>query len=144
MPISETGTATLGISVARTLRRNRNTTRITSTIEIISVRSTSCTDARIVVVRSSTIVKSIAAGIEAFSEGSAARMRSTVSMMFAPGCRKMISRIAGFPFTKPAARMFSHRIHDVGDVGKLDRRAVVVAHDQRLVIVGLAGADRWR
>ena len=30
VPISDTGTATLGISVARPLRRNRNTTRITS------------------------------------------------------------------------------------------------------------------
>jgi len=38
VPMSEIGTATLGISVARALRRNRNTTRMTSTIEIISVR----------------------------------------------------------------------------------------------------------
>ena len=52
VPISDTGTATLGISVARPLRRNRNTTRITSTTEIASVRSTSRSEARIVVVRS--------------------------------------------------------------------------------------------
>ncbi len=34
VPISETGTARLGISVARPLRRNRKTTRITSATEI--------------------------------------------------------------------------------------------------------------
>ncbi len=34
VPTSETGTATLGISVARPSRRNTNTTRITSTTEI--------------------------------------------------------------------------------------------------------------
>ena len=76
-------------------------------MEISSVRSTSFTDARIVVVRSSTTVKSIAAGMEAFSEGSASRMRSTVSMMLAPGWRKIISNTHGLPFMNPAARMFS-------------------------------------
>ena len=44
----------LGMNVAQQLRRNRNTTRITRPIEISSVNSTSCTDARIVVVRSIT------------------------------------------------------------------------------------------
>ncbi len=52
MPISEIGTATLGMSVERTLRRNTNTTRITSTIEMPSVISTSRTEARIVRVAS--------------------------------------------------------------------------------------------
>ena len=37
VPISDTGTATLGISVARQSRRNANTTQITSPIEISSV-----------------------------------------------------------------------------------------------------------
>ena len=62
MPISDTGTATLGMNVARTLRRKRNTTRITSTIEIISVNCTSCSEARMVVVRSMATVRSIAGG----------------------------------------------------------------------------------
>ena len=107
VPIKETGTATLGIRVARTLRRKRKTTRITSPIDMASVRSTSLTDARMVVVRSSMMVKSMAAGMEAFKEGMEARMRSTVSMILAPGCRKMINKIPGLPFTKPAARIFS-------------------------------------
>src|SRR6202046_3157565 len=98
VPIKEAGTATLGMKVARTLRRKRKTTKITSPMDIASVRSTSLTDARIVVVRSSITVKSIAAGIEAFKDGMAARMRSTVSMMLAPGCREIINKMAGLPF----------------------------------------------
>ena len=70
VPISDTGTATLGMRVACPLRRNRNTTRITNPTEISSVRSTSRTEARMVVVRSSITVKSMPAGMEAFSEGS--------------------------------------------------------------------------
>ena len=54
VPTSETGTATLGMSVARGLRRNRNTTRMTSPMEMASVISTSCTEARMVVLRSMT------------------------------------------------------------------------------------------
>src|ERR1700734_3681800 len=67
--IKETGTATLGIRVARTLRRKRKTTRITRPMDMASVRSTSLTEARMVVVRSSIIVKSMAAGIDAFNDG---------------------------------------------------------------------------
>ena len=52
VPISDTGTATLGINVARTLRRNAKTTRTTRMIAMISVRSTSCSEVRIVIVRS--------------------------------------------------------------------------------------------
>ena len=54
VPINDRGTAMLGIMVARTVRRNANTTRITRTTEISSVISMSCTEARIVVVRSIT------------------------------------------------------------------------------------------
>jgi hypothetical protein len=56
-----------------------------------SVRSTSFTEARMVVVRSSTTVVSMPSGIDALIDGSCARMRSTVSMMLAPGWRKMIT-----------------------------------------------------
>ncbi|MNC94847.1 hypothetical protein D3C83_118130 [compost metagenome] len=73
--------------VARALRRNRNTTRITSPTEIASVRSTSFKEARMVVVRSSTTERSMALGIEARSSGSSSCTASAVSMMLAPGWR---------------------------------------------------------
>ncbi len=51
-PISDTGTATAGISVARPERRKMNTTRITSPMAIASDCSTSASDARMVGERS--------------------------------------------------------------------------------------------
>jgi len=72
--MSETGTATLGISVARTLRRKANTTRITSATEIRSVRSTSRSEARIGGVRSSVTVRLMPPGMAASSCGSSSRM----------------------------------------------------------------------
>ena len=104
VPISETGTATAGISVAGILRRKRNTTRITSTTEMISVLSISCTEALIVSVRSRIVKMCMPAGIEACSEGIAALIASTVVMMLAPGCRKMIKSTDGLPFRYPACR----------------------------------------
>ncbi len=68
----ESGTDTLGISVARKLRKNTNTTNTTSTIESSNVRSVSVTEARIVVVRSMTTLTSIAGEIDARSNGSCA------------------------------------------------------------------------
>src|ERR1700722_11742158 len=63
-PTSESGTAMLGITVARTVRRNTKTTRITSTIEISSVDSMSLTEARTVSVRSETTASLMAGEIE--------------------------------------------------------------------------------
>ena len=107
VPMSETGTATLGMKVERTLRRKRNTTRITSEIEIARVISTSRTDARIVLVASIDTASFIVGGMDACICGRIARMRSTVWMMFAPGWRKMMMMIAGLPLERPAVRMSS-------------------------------------
>src|ERR1700679_2100932 len=97
VPTSETGTATLGIMVARTFLRKKKTTNTTRMTERTSERSTSLRLARMVVVRSKTLVISMADGMVAFSDGTAALMRSTVSIMFAPGWRKMIMVTEGLP-----------------------------------------------
>ena len=60
-----------------------------------------------VCVRSMIDVTWIDGGIEASSRGSAALMRSTVSMTLAPGCLKMISRMPRLPFCQPASSRFS-------------------------------------
>ena len=132
----ETGTTTAGIRVVRPLRRKTNTNNSTSEMAISKVRSISRTEARMVVVRSRTTKKLMAAGMEAFSEGIAALIRSTVSMIFAPGWRKMISGMLGRPFRKPAARMFSTLL-DVGDICQADGRSVVVSDNQWLVVTWL-------
>ena len=61
--ISEIGTASAGMSVAETERRNRKMTMITSAIAMISVCCTSSTDARIEIERSFSTSILIAAGI---------------------------------------------------------------------------------
>ena len=87
VPSSDTGTAMLGMSVERALRRNKKTTRMTSDREISRVISTSRTDARIVVVALSTTESFTVGGIEARSKGKISITRSTVSMILAPGSR---------------------------------------------------------
>ncbi len=69
-------------------------TSTTSTMVTPSVISTSCTEARMVSVRSETISTLMAGGITACSRGSAALILSTVSMTLAPGCLRMISSTA--------------------------------------------------
>src|SRR5712664_2323688 len=46
VPMSESGTATLGMMVAQTFRRNAKTTKITRMMEMMSATSTSWTDAQ--------------------------------------------------------------------------------------------------
>ncbi len=107
VPMRDKGTATLGMTVDRTVRRNRNTTRITSEMEIASVISTSRTDSRMVVVRSCSTASFTVGGIDACSCGITARTSSTVWMMFAPGWRKMMMSTAGLPLARPALRTSS-------------------------------------
>src|SRR2546427_284640 len=52
VPMSDTGTTTLGMRAVRSVRKNTNTTRMTSRTERPRVRCTSCTEARMVMVRS--------------------------------------------------------------------------------------------
>ena len=82
----------------RAFLRKQNTTRITSSTEIIRVFSMSLTEARMVTVWSIATCTSIDCGMEAVICGRTARMRSTVSMMLAPGWRKMMTKTEGLPF----------------------------------------------
>ena len=101
VPISDAGTATAGISVARRRRKKTNTTMMTSAIEISSAFCTSLTEARSVGVRSEITVTSMAGLMEARSCGSMARTLSTDCKIFASGCLKTCSNTAGLPFITP-------------------------------------------
>ncbi|MNR15176.1 hypothetical protein D3C85_1316930 [compost metagenome] len=87
------------------MRRNTNTTMITSATEIISVCSTSRREARMVGVRSIITSIEMLAGIILRSCGSISLTRSTVSMMLAPGERFSTSSTDGLPLAEPALRM---------------------------------------
>ncbi len=107
VPISDSGTATLGITVADRLRRNRKITITTSAMVSIRVNSTSRTEARMVVVRSEMIETFTAEGSDARSCGSRRLVRSTTLMMFVPGCLWMFRITAGVVFTQAACLTFS-------------------------------------
>ena len=107
VPMRETGTATLGMRVERTLRRKTKTTRMTRTMEMHSAIWTSCTEARMVRVASMSTFSSTVGGREPCNWGKRARTRSTVSMMLASGCRKMGTMMAGTPLDRPELRTFS-------------------------------------
>ncbi len=77
VPIKDTGTATLGMKVARALRRNTNMTITTSATEIANSYCTSRTEARMVTVRSVSSCTSTDPGKVALSVGSSCLMRST-------------------------------------------------------------------
>ncbi len=82
---SDSGTATLGITVAHTVRRNTKMTTITRTIVSIMVSWTSCTAARVTAERSETRSIWTEGGIDCLSCGISAVMRSTRSSVLAPG-----------------------------------------------------------
>src|SRR3981189_973187 len=97
VPMRESGIATLGMMGAQAVGRKANTTKITSRMEMMREISTSWTEARIVVVRSMATFRWSEGEMEARRKGTMAMMRSTVSIMFAPGCRKMAMLMPGFP-----------------------------------------------
>ena len=107
VPTSDSGRATAGMNVARRVRRNTKITPTTSTIDSTRVRCTSVTEARMVSVRSVTMLSWMPAGITFCRAGSAAFTRSTVSTMFAPGWRWMSMTTAGAFLYQAATRLFS-------------------------------------
>ena len=78
-------------------------------------------------------------GSAAFSFGTAARIASTVAMMFAPGWRKTMTSTLGLPSASPRFRRFSNRILHPRDVLQPHRVAVAVGHDQRPVVRRMVG-----
>ena len=127
----------LGIMVARTVRRNTNTTRITSTIEIISVLSMSFTEARTddrAVHHDRELDRRAKSRTARY--GIIACTRSTVSMMFAPGCRKIDDEDARFAVGQTNVAHIGDRILYLGHISQPHGRAIVVGHDQRPVLIG--------
>ena len=66
-------------------------------------------------------------GIEASNWGKIARTRSTVSMIFAPGCRKIMMSTAGVPFATPMVRRSSTECSTVATSDKLHGSPVPIA-----------------
>ncbi|MNQ69143.1 hypothetical protein D3C85_837240 [compost metagenome] len=107
VPTSDSGTTTLGISVAVRLRRNTKVTMTTSATASSISNFTSSTESRMVCVRSDTTVTSSVAGKAARNCGNSVWMRLTTSITLAPGWRWMFKRMAGLSPTHAAWRVSS-------------------------------------
>ncbi len=95
VPMMETGTAIDGMKVAAGLPRNRKITSTTRITASISSSCTSCTEARMVMVRSLRIATRTAEGRVACSVGRSCLIRSTTWIRLAPGWRWMFTMTAG-------------------------------------------------
>ena len=95
--ISDSGSATPAMKVARNVRRKIKTTSTTRPTLSTSVNCTSWMEARMVSVRSLTMVSAAPAGIVRCRRGSSARRRCTVSITLAPGWRCTSMTTAGLP-----------------------------------------------
>ncbi len=107
VPMSESGTATPAMKVAERVRRKTKITPTTRPTVSISSNCTSATEARMVVVRSVNICSLIVEGSDWLNFGSSFLMLSTTEMMLAPGCRWMLTMMAGISFIQAAWRLFS-------------------------------------
>ncbi len=107
VPSNDSGTATDGMMVAHSRRRNTKITPITRNTVRIRVNCTSCTEARMVMVRSANTSRCTSAGSTLRNCGSTARICSTVCTMLAPGWRRTSSSTAGLPSAHAASWSFS-------------------------------------
>ena len=107
VPMSDSGTTTLGMIVAGMLRRKTNVTSTTRPTANTSSCCTSDTEARMVSVRSLRTATVSVEGRLAVSCGSRALMRSTTSMTLAPGCRWTLTSTAGESLAHAPRRVFS-------------------------------------
>ena len=106
-PIRETGSDSVGMTVATKRRKNKKITNTTNAIVPISVSDTSCKASRTDSERSLTEVILTDWGICSLSRGSASLTASTTRTVLAPGWRKIASVIDGSPFKLACERVVS-------------------------------------
>ena len=107
VPMTEIGSAIAGITVARTLRRNRKMTITTRAIVSINVNCTSCTDLRIDSERSTSTSSDTDGGNCARKSGSSAFTASVTATVLASGCRCTARTIDLRPLNQLATLSFS-------------------------------------
>ena len=134
----DTGTAMAGISVARALRRNRNTTPVTRPTAISKVISVSCRLARIVVVRSMVVSRSMSLGMAANKCGIAAFIAVHGIDDVGAGLAKHDSENRRLALRNSGMSDVFDRIQNVRHVGQPHGGVVAIGDDKRLVI-GRAG-----
>ena len=136
MPKIDIGTATLGMMVALTLRRNRNTTTVTSITASTSVSSVSCSEARIVVLRS-IATRDVHVGRHGRFQVRQLRLHG-VDGLDDVGVRLTVEndQHRRLTFGHAEIAIVLNGVGDLGDVGEADRRAVAISDHQRRVVGG--------
>ena len=134
--MSETATATAGMTVERMFRRKPNTTKITSTAEIRSVRSTSRREPRIGGVRSETIENSIPPGHGGLQLGEQGADAVDGIDDIGVGLAKDDHHDGRLPVYQPAGPQILHRILHVGNIRQPHRRPGPVGYDEGPVLLG--------
>src|SRR5215468_9853086 len=107
VPISDTGTASEGMMVAESERRNRKITMMTRTTAMTSVSCTLHTDSRIDTERSISTSMRIDGGMEARYCGKRSRTESTTATVLASGWRWIASTMARSLLNQLAILSFS-------------------------------------
>ena len=107
VPISDTGTASAGMTVAEMERRNRKITRMTRTIAMRSDSCTLRTESRIDTERSMSTSMRIDGGIDARYCGKCSRTESTTATVLASGWRWIASTMARSLLNQLAILSFS-------------------------------------
>ncbi len=102
-----------------------------------SVLSTSLTEARMVVVRSRTMVVSMPSGMDAWIDGSCAVYAVDRVNDVGAGLAEDDNRNRALAVQISGSADVLHRVCHLSDVGQADRRAVLVTDDERLVVVGV-------
>ena len=138
--ISDSGSATPAMMVARMVRRKIKTTRMTSATLSTSVNCTSRIEARIVVVR---VVhdrqRRRRPGTRAAAAAARAWMRCTVSIDIGAGLALDVDDDRRIAVVPAADLVVLQAVDDVGDVLEQDRRIVAVGDDD--VAIGLGAGD---
>src|SRR5690606_11191066 len=99
VPMIDTGTAIIGINVARQVCRNRNTTINTSRAASTMVTSTSLIEAETTCVVSKGISHSMPSGKDLASSSILSRTAFDTSSALAPVCKKIAMPTVGMPST---------------------------------------------
>ena len=107
---------------------------MTSTMEISRVTSTSRTEARMVVVRSSTTARSMAGGIEACNCGSEREHPVHGVDDVGAGLAEDDDQHGRLAVDQPGVAQVLDRIAHLRDIGQTHRGAVVVGDDQRRIV----------
>ncbi len=102
VPMSDIGSASAGIAVARRFRRNRKITITTRQSARKRVNFTSSTDARTVMERSLSVAISTEGGIWERRSLTTAFTRSATATVLVPGCRWMARTTARWPLNQLA------------------------------------------